>query len=304
MTNHTDKPILVFGATGQQGGSVAVALLNAGWPVRAVVRDMLSPQAVALRESGADLVHSTFADTDVLRTAMAGAHGVFSVQPSSGQGPVRGMSNADEERFGKGLADLAVETGVEHFVYTSVVGAGDGPSGMEQFETKARIEAYIRDLPLKTTIIRPATFMEMLVMPGSDLSTGRLEFFVEPDGSMQFLAAEDIGCFVAAIFADPARFIGQAFEIASETVTGNMLGAYFTEAAGRLITYGRFPDEALADSPFLENLTALVRHGTLAGHADLEALRVIHPAMHSFRSWLAGSGRTAFEQALGGGVDR
>ena len=39
MSNST-QPILVFGATGQQGGSVAQALLKAGWPVRALVRSV------------------------------------------------------------------------------------------------------------------------------------------------------------------------------------------------------------------------------------------------------------------------
>jgi hypothetical protein len=30
-TSHTSEPILVFGATGQQGASVATALLKAAW---------------------------------------------------------------------------------------------------------------------------------------------------------------------------------------------------------------------------------------------------------------------------------
>jgi uncharacterized protein YbjT (DUF2867 family) len=38
------QPILVFGATGQQGGSVATSLLKAGWSVRAFVRDPASPK--------------------------------------------------------------------------------------------------------------------------------------------------------------------------------------------------------------------------------------------------------------------
>ena len=52
MTN--DKhPVLVFGATGRQGGSVAKALLKAGWPVRALVRDPVGPASIALRDAGA-----------------------------------------------------------------------------------------------------------------------------------------------------------------------------------------------------------------------------------------------------------
>ena len=136
-------------------------------------------------------------------------------------------------------------------------------------------------------------------MPGFGLDEGRFSFFAKPDQSMQLLAVEDIGKFVAAIFADPARFGGETFEIASDAVTGRDLEALFTEAAGRPITYARFPDEVLTANPFLGKLTALLDEGPLAGHADLDALREINPEMQSFRSWLAGSGRKAFEQALG-----
>ncbi len=293
------QPILVFGATGQQGGSVATALLKAGWPVRALVRNPASPKSAALRDAGVALVQGTFADTDAIRVAMKGVHGVFSVQPSSGQGPELGLSDEDEERFGIAIADLAVESGVEHLVYTSVGAVGDKPTGMGHFDSKAHIEAHIRTLPITATIVRPVAFMDMLMMPGFGLDEGRFNFFAKPDQSMQLLAVEDIGKFVAAIFADPGRFGGETFEIASDTVTGRDLGALFTEAAGRLITYARFSDEVLMANPFLGKLTALLDEGALAGHADLKAMRTINPEVQSFRSWLAGSGHKAFEQALG-----
>lgn len=45
----------------------------------------------------------------------------------------------------------------------------------------------------------------------------------------------------------------------------------------------------LAASPFLHKLTGLVDDGRLAGHADLDALRQLHPQLHTFAGWLAGS---------------
>ncbi len=41
--------------------------------------------------------------------------------------------------------------------------------------------------------------------------------------------------------------------------------------------------------------------GPLAGHADMDLLRALVPDMQSFRSWLVGGGREAFERALGTG---
>lgn len=167
---------------------------------------------------------------------------------------------------------------------------------------KREIERHIRRLPLAATIVRPATFMELLVMPGFGLDEGRFQFFMLPEGRMQVLAVEDIGHLVAAVFAAPARFAGKTFEIASDSVTGRQLELLFSAAAGRPIPYSRFSDEVLAASPFLHKLTGLVDDGRLAGHADLDALRQLHPQLHTFAGWLAGPGRPAFERALTSGA--
>lgn len=291
--------ILVFGATGQQGGSVAAALLGGGWRVRALVRDGASAKAAALREAGVEIVQGTFADTETMRSAMLGVHGVFSVQPSSGQGPALGLSDEEEERFGIAIADLAVENGVQHLVYTSTNAVGGGLTGMGHFDSKARIEAHIDTLPITATIVRPAAFMEMLLMPGFGLDEGRFHFFMAPEQALQVVAVADIGKLVAAIFADRAQFGGKTLDIASDTVTGQDLQTQFTAAAGKPIGYARFPDVVLAANPFLAKLTALVDKGRLTGTADLDAMRRMHPGLQSFSSWLAGDGRAGFAAALG-----
>lgn len=224
-----ESTILVFGATGQQGGSVANALLNNGWSVRVMVRNPSSPASLALRDAGAEIVTGTFDDRDAMRRAMAGAYGVFSVQPSSPGGTV---TDDDEVSYGKTIASLAVECGVQHLVYSSGNAAGSKPTGVAHFDTKAEIERHIRTLPLVATIVRPAAFMELLVMPGFGLDEGHFHFFMPPEGSMQVIAVEDIGKIVAAIFAGPERFAGKTFEIASDVVTGLRLQALFSSAAG------------------------------------------------------------------------
>ncbi len=231
------QTVLVFGATGQQGGSVARALLHRGWRVRALVRDPFSAGAAALAARGAELVVGTFEDRAAMRSAMAGVDGVFSVQPSSPGGTV---TDEQEVRYGITIADLAVECGVKHLVYSSGSATGETPTGVAHYDTKAEIERHIRRLPLAATIVRPATFMELLVMPGFGLDEGRFQFFMLPEGRMQVLAVEDIGHLVAAVFAAPARFAGKTFEIASDSVTGRQLEVLFSAAAGRPIPYSIF----------------------------------------------------------------
>lgn len=288
----TDKqPILVLGATGQQGGSVAAALMTADWPVRALVRDPLSPRSVALHASGVDLVKGSFADVDVVRDAMRDAHGVFSVLPGD-------LAQDEEVQLGCQIADLAAESGVAHFVYSSGASVGETMTGVARFDAKPKIEAHIRKLPFNASIIRPMIFMEMLVRPLYGLDKDQYTFLLRPDQAMQLIAVEDIGRFVAAVFADRTRFGGKTLKIAGDTVTGHDLQAIFTEAAGKPIAYARLSDELLSSSPDLRKLSDSLESGPLADHVDLEIMRQINSEIISFRSWLAGSGRRAFADAL------
>lgn len=294
-----EQPILVFGATGQQGGSVTKALLNRGWRVRALVRNLHSDKALALQSSGVELVKGDLNDPQTIREAMNRAYGVFSVQPSSGQGAMYGVSDEDEVRYGIQIADIAVESGVHHLVYSSTDAIGDTPTGMGHFDSKARIEKHVRALPISTTIIRPAAFMEMLLMPGFGLDEGRFNFFMQPEQSMQLLALEDLGLIVAAVFAEPEHFSGTTFAVASDDVTGRDIETVFSEMAGRQISYSRFHNDVLANNSFLAKLTELLDTGVLAGTANLQQLRTINPELRSLRCWLKESGRSAFIEALG-----
>ncbi|WP_347555733.1 NmrA/HSCARG family protein [Robbsia sp. KACC 23696] len=292
------KTVLVIGATGQQGGAVASALRQAGWPVRALVRDPHSAKAEALAASGVALVQGDLSDNASLRRAMVGAHGVFSVQPSSGQGAAYGVSDEDEIRYGKAVADIALESGVRHLVYTSVNAAGPEKTGMGHFDSKSEIEAYIRTLAIDSTIVRPAGFMELLMLPGMGLDQGIYTSFLGWDQKGQFIAAHDIGKIVATIFRNADAFIGQTIEIAGDETTGRKLQESLSRAAGKTIHYHRFPDALLQENRFLGRLVELIDDGRLAGNADIDALKETFGPLLSFDAWLAGPGKPLFEAAL------
>ena len=294
------KTVLVLGATGQQGGSVARALKADGWAVRALVRDPMADKAAALARAGIETVRGDLGDVPSLCAALDGAYGVFSVQPSSGQGAAYGVSDQDEIRYGTSMATLAAESGISHFVYSSANAAGTGKSGMGHFDTKGAIEEHVRSLDMPSTVIRPSAFMEILLLPGL-LDAGRLSFFMRAEQAMQFIAVEDIGKVAARIFADRDAFRGRTIEIAGDTLTGNAVAEKMSRAAGRPITYQRFPDNLLESDRFLGKLADLVDEGRLAGHADLAALRRKFPGLLTMDEWLAGSGKAAFAAALQGG---
>jgi uncharacterized protein YbjT (DUF2867 family) len=294
----TRKTVLVFGATGQQGGAVAHALLAAGWSVRAFVRDPNASNAKTLLSAGADVVQGDLGNSASIRAAMANVHGVFSVQPSSGQGPAYNVTDEQETRWGRHIADVAAAKGVRHLVYTSVNAVGRGPTGMGHFDSKFAIEEHIRSLDLCSTIVRPSAFMELLLLPGMGLDQGYFNFFQHPGQAIQVIAVRDIGRIVAGVFAAPDRFDGRTIEIASDALTGVQLGEALSRATGKSISYHRFPDEMLKGNAFLGRLAALVDDGRLTGQADIGALRQEFGELTSFDTWLAGPGRLLLERAL------
>ncbi|WP_199272414.1 NmrA family NAD(P)-binding protein [Paraburkholderia acidisoli] len=245
-----------------------------------------------------DVVEGDFSNADALQAAMRGVDGVFSVQPSSGQGAAYNVSDADEIRYGKTVADLAKAAGVKHLVYTSVNAAGAEPTGMGHFDSKAEIEAHIREIGIRYTIVRPAGFMELLMLPGMGLDQGRFTSFLRPEQRGQIIAAQDIGRIVAAIFGNVERYAGQTIEIAGDSVTGASLQASLSRAAGQPIAYSRFPESLLRENAFLGRLADLFDNGRLAGNADIAALGRAFGPLLSFDAWLAGPGKPLFEAAL------
>src|SRR5881398_1270748 len=164
------RTILITGVTGNQGGAVAQALQGSGFRLRGLTRKPASERAAALARHGVEVVKGDLDDEATLRRALAGAWGVFGVQNTWEAGVER------EEAQGKRLATLALEAGVEHYVYTSV-GSAHKQTGVPHFDNKWRIEATVRGLRFPShVILRPVFFMENLLAPfslrGSTLAWG------------------------------------------------------------------------------------------------------------------------------------
>lgn len=78
------KVLTVFGATGQQGGSVVEYVLNdpelsKKYKVRAITRDLTKPAAQTLQQNGVEVVKADADDSESLKQAMQGAHTIFAV---------------------------------------------------------------------------------------------------------------------------------------------------------------------------------------------------------------------------------
>src|ERR1700735_5168199 len=83
----TPTPILVFGATGTQGGAVARALLAKSVPVRALVRNPSSDRAKALLNLGAELVVGDLTDEWSLAQALSAVPVAYAITTPFENGP-------------------------------------------------------------------------------------------------------------------------------------------------------------------------------------------------------------------------
>lgn len=277
--NKQDKTILVFGATGQQGGATARHLLKNGWQVRTVTRDPNKPAAQALAQAGAEIVTADMEDRASLDAVTKGVYGVFSVQnfwlPEVG---VEG-----EVRQGKHVADAAKAAGVQHFVYTSV-GGSERDSGIPHFESKWVIEQHIGELGLPATILRPVAFMENFTGFGGPRD-GVLTSMTRPETPLQLIATDDIGALAALAFENPEEYTGKAIEIAGDSLTIPQMVEMMSRVSGETITFREMsPDEL---HQFGEDGVKMMEWFDKEGYkTDIPALRRLYPPLHTFEVFL------------------
>jgi uncharacterized protein YbjT (DUF2867 family) len=111
--------IAVFGATGNQGGSVARSLLqNPSFRVRAITRNPSSEASQALASLGAEVVQADGFRSEEMRTAFRGVWGAF-VNINSDDQICRTPDGPTEFDLGKIIVDAATQAGVKHLVFSS-----------------------------------------------------------------------------------------------------------------------------------------------------------------------------------------
>lgn len=226
--------ILVTGATGQQGGAVARSLLRQGQKVRVLTRH--PDKAAVLAKAGAEVLTGDLTNQNDLKKALRGVHGVFAMST-----PFEAGMDA-EVKQGTMLADAAKQAGVAHYVYTSV-GSAERKTGIPHFETKWTVEQHIRQLGLPATILRPVFFMENFSTYFAASKEGILAMPMRPTTKLQMIAVKDIGEFGAAAFLNPAKFLGQAIDLAGDELTLPQVAAHLSRTKGRQIQFRQIPDD-------------------------------------------------------------
>ena len=204
-------PILIVGATGQQGSAVLRALqaMPNAPAIRALTRSTDSPRAQELKKRGVEVVKGTLSDVESLKRALEGASAAFLGTSPIGSGQrhpeadvavelavtLRGVDGGiDEDQQGYNFIEAANAVCLPYLVYTSVSDA-TVDCGVPHFETKAKVEVALKESGLRHAVVAPTGFYDNFPRKSSMASFFGMGLFDAGlhGAPLQMVAVDDIG---------------------------------------------------------------------------------------------------------------
>jgi uncharacterized protein YbjT (DUF2867 family) len=286
-----NNTILVFGATGAQGGSVARNLLSRGkFNVRVITRKPESVAAAALRDLGAEIVQGDLDDPASLSAALEGVYGVFGV--------TNFWEHFDKEaEQGRNLVNAVAAAGVKHFVFSTlppIAGETNGALKSPHFDLKAEHEALAKSLGIPSTFVHVPFYYEnfLYFFPPKPVGDGTFQFgFPQGDTPLAAISVEDVGKLIAPMFEQPERYIGQVVKLAGDELPAARYAEVMSQATGKTIRYGHIPRETFAafGFPGAEDLADMFEYYRVhipSRADDIQSGRAIAPDLQSFETWM------------------
>lgn len=295
--------VLVVGATGAQGGSVARHLLGNGkYQVRCLTRHPESSAAMALARLGAQIVKGDLNDPAGLRAILRDCDAVFGVTNYWEHG---------EREFTQGcnLIDAIAHSSVQHTILSTLPHTkllSGGRLEVPHFDTKARVEEYARELNLPATYLHVAFYYENFLssFPPRPQPNGTYVFgFPQGNVPLAAVAAADIGGLVAAILAESFWYRDKVVGVVGDDLRPDEYAQVMARLLSRKIEYHYIAHNAFAALPFpgahdLANMFEFNRLYIPNRKTDLVKSRELFPEIRSFDRWLKAN-TAAMERALG-----
>ena len=263
------KLLTVFGATGQQGGSViahvlADPVLSKDYRIRAVTRDPKSAASVALQARGIEVVRGDLTEPSSLPAAVAKSHTVFimTAVPALSQGEEILVHERDSVKAG---ADACVAAGVEYLIFSTLphvrVVSGGKYTKVGGFDGKAEAEQYIRGLPIRSAFIADGVFMQNFHTITKPRPVGgdnyALGLPVGPDVKIPLIDVLETGKWVGAILLDPTGFEGKVICASSRIYSMKEIAGIISQKTGRNVVYHQITADdfrSAVNSPYAEVL--------------------------------------------------
>lgn len=237
-----DKPLItIVGVLGKQGSSAAHTLLESGrYRVRGITRRVNSPRALRLAEKGVELINLPvdLGYKEKYVEAFRGSDGVFMMTPNIAPPATHEME------LGKQLADAAVEAGVRHIIFSSLENVDKLTGGKlfaPHFTDKAKVEEYIRTLPITSSFIYMAFFYTNLVEfypPALNGDTLVFPIYLPKDFRAPFVdPLTATGPAILEIFSNPGQYAGKSLPVVGDIISPQEMVDTFIQVTGKKAEY-------------------------------------------------------------------
>jgi uncharacterized protein YbjT (DUF2867 family) len=237
--------VLVYGATGTQGGPVATQLLTRGVAVRAVTRS--ADRATALIAAGAEVVEADLTDPESLATATKGVDAVFLQVPA-------GVPAATLVDLTRTALEAVRASGSPHLVLTTSSVVPAAPVGVPYADAKLAMVELARELVPQAVLLHPGIYLDNLTGPlRTAIEQGVIPYPIPAEVPVAWLPARDAAAFAVEALMRP-ELAGQRFELGgARALTGPELAALVSTATGRLVSYQAIPPAVFGEqlAPYL-----------------------------------------------------
>jgi uncharacterized protein YbjT (DUF2867 family) len=225
----------VTGITGKVGGIVANTLLDAGLPVRAVVRDAEKGRPWAAR--GCEVVVATSDDTDAMTKAFADTAGVFFMTPPNFD-PAPGFP--ESVRIGNAVTAAIEKSRPGKVVFLSTVGAHVAEPNL--LNNATLIEEGLRTVSVPVAFLRAAWFMENAAWDVDAARSGVIPSFLQPlDHAIPMVATRDIGRTIADLLREAWKGTRVVELEGPQRYSANDIAAGFRKALGHDVILNPVP---------------------------------------------------------------
>ncbi|GET00871.1 NmrA-like family domain-containing protein 1 [Rhizophagus clarus] len=304
----SQKPLVVVtGATGAQGGSVANSLLATGrYRVRALSRNPDSDKAKALASKGAEVVKFDITVKEDIKSALSGADIAWLVTNFWDKSLVA-VDFGEEERLGKLFADIAKEEGINWLIYSSLpdctAESGGKYPDVIQFTGKNHVEQYIRTLGIPNATFIYLGFYNQNLGTNTPLipnENGEIEIalpYLEENDQLPVVDAEsDTGPIIAKIIEEgPDKWNGKKVPVASEYVTMKHIADVLSEVTGKKYKVRTLDDKGVAEKIPHKNNEQIKQmfkfekefglFGTDNEVKDISIAKKLHPNIKAFEQY-------------------
>ena len=225
------KKVLVYGASGIQGGAIAEKLVEMGHDVRTVIRNLNHKSR--LEQKGIYVYQGDLNNRESLLEANKGVEQIVLLIPVN-------YDVKQNEIIINNVLETAKKSGVHHVIFNTSGYVPDSYTGVAAYDIKIDMVNKLKESGIDYTVLMPTLYLENLMIPGV-VSDDVLAYPVPSDEKISWVSIEDAALYTA-IVVDRQLFVNENVPIVGpDDLTGEELAQKISDRTNRNIQFYQLP---------------------------------------------------------------